>query len=753
MDTASVAVPIIFIPPADGYYTVTKEANPASISVAGEVITYTITITNTGYVAVSNLGVTDPLVTDLQYVSGDVDGDNVLDVNESWVYSASYTVTQSDIDNNGIDETGAADDDNDIDNIVTITGENPSGNPTETDEGHEDVEIIYDTTVPSYIVSKTADLDFVDEVGEVITYTIIVENTSSFAISNVQVNDPLVTLTLISGDIDGDNLLDVDEIWVYEGTYTVTLEDFNGNGINAFGDVDGDGDIDNEVTVSGTAPNDDPTTDETDTEVVLLNQRSGIVMTKSAPATFCNQDSEIEYTIIVENTGNITLSNITILDDNADTNPNTIATLDPGQTETVIVIHTITTLDRANGQIFNSATVEATDVNNDVVTDISDDPNNSDDIDSDGDGDPDDITIVIQDADCDGVSDCDDLDDDNDGILDVVENGGIEPCEDLDDDGVFAYLDDNDNDASIGNDDGLPQNDLDGDNLPNHLDIDADGDGIPDNVEGQDTDDYIEPLGIDSDLNGLDDAYESTPGAGEGITPQDTDGDLMPDYLDLDSDNDNVPDNIEGHDHDGDGIADNIPTGTDEDNDGLDDGYEGSNIDDQDVNDEIDMPLVDLPDNDGDAGTDEGDVDYRDTDDDNDGIPTIDEDNDDDGNYENDDCDLDGIPDYLDEDPCFIDMPDGFSPNEDGNNDFYYIEGLVNLYPNFFLEIYDRYGNIVYDYKHNGSSSEPNWWKGYSTGRWTLKDNERVPAGTYFYLLYPNREGYKPSSGWLYVNR
>ncbi|SCY45534.1 hypothetical protein SAMN05192588_2993 [Nonlabens sp. Hel1_33_55] len=61
-------------------------------------------------------------------------------------------------------------------------------------------------------------------------------------------------------------------------------------------------------------------------------------------------------------------------------------------------------------------------------------------------------------------------------------------------------------------------------------------------MEAQTTAGYVFPIGVDSDDNGLDDVYESSPGAGEGITPENTDGDGNPDYLDIDSDNDNVDD-------------------------------------------------------------------------------------------------------------------------------------------------------------------------------------------------------------------
>ena len=81
--------------------------------------------------------------------------------------------------------------------------------------------------------------------------------------------------------------------------------------------------------------------------------------------------------------------------------------------------------------------------------------------------------------------------------------------------------------------------DSDNDGIPNYLDLDSDNDGIPDYVEAQTTSGY-EDLQGDVDNNGYDDAYNS------GITPIDTDGDTKPDYLDDDSDNDGVADYLEG---------------------------------------------------------------------------------------------------------------------------------------------------------------------------------------------------------------
>ncbi|TBN03253.1 LamG domain-containing protein [Hyunsoonleella flava] len=144
--------------------------------------------------------------------------------------------------------------------------------------------------------------------------------------------------------------------------------------------------------------------------------------------------------------------------------------------------------------------------------------------------------------------------------------------------------------------------DTDNDGLFNHLDLDADDDGIPDNVEGQPTIGYILPTGTIDPVTGIDLAY------GAGIYPEDTDNDKVPDFIDLNSDNDNYNDIQEN------GMA-NTTTGTDTDNDGLDDAFETTVVNDVnwDVNEDIEDPtdLSILPDNDGDLMSG-GDLDYRD---------------------------------------------------------------------------------------------------------------------------------------------
>ncbi|WP_197043958.1 cadherin-like domain-containing protein, partial [Aureispira sp. CCB-QB1] len=136
-----------------------------------------------------------------------------------------------------------------------------------------------------------------------------------------------------------------------------------------------------------------------------------------------------------------------------------------------------------------------------------------------------------------------------------------------------------------------PNDNQDGDNNYNFLDIDADNDGIVDNTEGQGTRTYVAPVNNDADGDGIDDIYDSNDaifgGAGSGIIPNNQDGAAdNPDYLDLDTDNDGIPDVIEGHDTNGDGVVNgadspNANTGlsggtADVDGDGLLDGYDNN---------------------------------------------------------------------------------------------------------------------------------------------------------------------------------
>ena len=87
-----------------------------------------------------------------------------------------------------------------------------------------------------------------------------------------------------------------------------------------------------------------------------------------------------------------------------------------------------------------------------------------------------------------------------------------------------------------------------------------------------------------------------------------------------------------------------------------------------------------------------------------------------------------------------------FSPNGDGVNDFLIIN-CIESYPNNTLRIYNRWGNIVYEKR--GYNNE---FEGISNGRATVNVSEKLPVGTYYYVLDLGN-GEEPGVGWLYINR
>ena len=91
-------------------------------------------------------------------------------------------------------------------------------------------------------------------------------------------------------------------------------------------------------------------------------------------------------------------------------------------------------------------------------------------------------------------------------------------------------------------------------------------------------------------------------------------------------------------------------------------------------------------------------------------------------------------------------IPDGFSPNQDGINDYFEILNLRTLYPNYKIEIYNRYGNILF----SGNASKPDWD---GTTSKSLFGDGTVPVGVYFFIIEFNDGQRKPLQGRLYLSR
>lgn len=95
--------------------------------------------------------------------------------------------------------------------------------------------------------------------------------------------------------------------------------------------------------------------------------------------------------------------------------------------------------------------------------------------------------------------------------------------------------------------------------------------------------------------------------------------------------------------------------------------------------------------------------------------------------------------------PNIFNIPQAFSPNGDGYNDTYVIQGLME-YPNHSLKVYTRWGALIFE-----AAPYLNDWNG-TAGNGVLPLGEELPAGTYYYI-FDLGNGADPLTGYIYLNR
>jgi gliding motility-associated-like protein len=110
-------------------------------------------------------------------------------------------------------------------------------------------------------------------------------------------------------------------------------------------------------------------------------------------------------------------------------------------------------------------------------------------------------------------------------------------------------------------------------------------------------------------------------------------------------------------------------------------------------------------------------------------------------------CDFDDSSDS-----CDIIVYNYLTPGNDTNNEYFILQG-IEKYPTNSIEIYNRWGVLVYDAQ--GYDNNTKVFRGISEGRVTIKQSDELPEGTYFYVLkYTKSSGIvKEKAGYLYISR
>ena len=94
----------------------------------------------------------------------------------------------------------------------------------------------------------------------------------------------------------------------------------------------------------------------------------------------------------------------------------------------------------------------------------------------------------------------------------------------------------------------------------------------------------------------------------------------------------------------------------------------------------------------------------------------------------------------------------GMSVDGDGKNEHFHIAG-INRYPDNVVRIYNRWGVKVFETE--GYNNVTRVFRGFSNGRVVVETSDKLPQGTYYYVIeYVDENRQKRSEvGWLYLKR
>jgi uncharacterized repeat protein (TIGR01451 family) len=334
-DTTTVTVP------ATPAMTVVKSADPASAGAVGDVITYSFLVTNTGNVTVDSVAVNETDFTGTGAMSAVTCPSATLAPAASTTCTATYTLTQADVDSGTVTNT------------ATATG-NPPGDtpPIESPPSTSTVTV---DPAPGLSVDKTATPATAGKVGDQITYSFLVTNTGNVTMSGISIDDSAFSgsgsLSAISCPATA---LVASAQMTCTASYTLTQADVDA------------GSVTNTATASGTPPNGPPIDSPPDTVVVDVPPAPAMTVAKSASVTSPDDftvGTELTYSFVVTNTGNVTLTDVTVSEQSfsgsgamsAITCPAGAASLAPGAQVTCTATYTITQADVDAGGITNVA--------------------------------------------------------------------------------------------------------------------------------------------------------------------------------------------------------------------------------------------------------------------------------------------------------------------------------------------------------------------------------------------------------------
>jgi hypothetical protein len=332
--------------------TIAKSAAPstAAAAAAGTTLTYSFLVTNTGNVPVDTVGVTEGTFTGSGTFSPVVcpSAAASLAPGAHTTCTASYSLTQADVDAGSVSNTATADG-------------TPRGSATAVTSA-PDTATVTIPAAPSLSVVKSASPTTAHAAGQTVSYTFVVSNTGNVTIAGVTVDEVAFsgsgTTPAISCPGAAAALAPGADV-TCAATYTLTQADVD------------TGTVTNTATVSGTAPGSTTPSrpSESSTATVTVAQAPSLSLVKSAePSAVSAVGDQIGYTFLVTNNGNVTLTAVEVAEGefsgagamSAVSCPSQSATLAPGAQLECTATYAVTQADLDQGSVSNTATANGT---------------------------------------------------------------------------------------------------------------------------------------------------------------------------------------------------------------------------------------------------------------------------------------------------------------------------------------------------------------------------------------------------------
>ncbi|WP_158622581.1 Ig-like domain-containing protein [Pedobacter sp. KBW06] len=338
---------------------------------SGAELVYAIDVVNTGGEDLIGLNIADDLPAGTSFVRADQNGSKTGN-RVSWTLDVPFGQTKT-----VLLTLKVADDLTTVETIVnkaTVTDPKDPANP-------KTPEVTVATEQKATIsLSKTAIAGDYDKVGKVIGYNLVLKNTGNVAVKDIIITDDNAD----AGSISPANIASLapNETVNITAKHTLTQEDLDKGFVSNLAKARGKDPKNKEVYAESKDPSPVPgaPTDPAckDCTVTPTTQKGALSLSKTAATGTHNKvGGLINYNLVLKNTGNVTLKNIIITDNNADAgsiSPASIASLGPNETVSITAKHTLTQADLDRGFVSNLAKADGKDPNNKEVHAESKDP-------------------------------------------------------------------------------------------------------------------------------------------------------------------------------------------------------------------------------------------------------------------------------------------------------------------------------------------------------------------------------------------